>query len=105
MSYPYQISSFEEYKEAYQQSIDNPEAFWSNVAEHFTWKKKWDSVLEWNFTEPNVKWFSGAKLNITENCLDRHIKDHGNSPAIIWEPNDPCRKSLAQNSLGIIDCS
>ena len=93
MSYPYQISSFEEYKEAYQQSIDNPEAFWSNVAEHFTWKKKWDSVLEWNFTEPNVKWFSGAKLNITENCLDRHIKDHGNSPAIIWEPNDPSEKN------------
>ncbi len=93
MSYPYQITSLEEYKEAYRQSIENPEAFWANVAEHFTWKKKWDSVLEWNFTEPNVKWFSGAKLNITENCLDRHIKEYGNTPAIIWEPNDPTEKN------------
>ena len=93
MAYPYQITSLEAYKEAYQQSIDNPEAFWGEVAEHFTWKKKWDSVLEWNFTEPNVKWFSGAKLNITENCLDRHIKEHGNSPALIWEPNDPTEKN------------
>ena len=93
MAYPYQITSLEAYKEAYQQSIDNPEAFWGEVAEHFTWKKKWDSVLEWNFTEPNVKWFSGAKLNITENCLDRHIKEYGNSPALIWEPNDPTEKN------------
>lgn len=93
MAYPYQITSLEAYKEAYQKSIDNPEAFWSDVAEHFTWKKKWDSVLEWNFTEPNVKWFSGAKLNITENCLDRHIKEYGNTPALIWEPNDPTEKN------------
>ena len=93
MAYPYQITSLEAYKEAYQQSIDNPEAFWADVAENFTWKKKWDKVLDWNFTEPNVKWFSGAQLNITENCLDRHIAEYGNSPALIWEPNDPTEKN------------
>ena len=93
MAYPYQITSLESYKEAYQQSIDNPEAFWADVAENFTWKKKWDKVLDWNFTEPSVKWFSGAQLNITENCLDRHIAEYGNSPALIWEPNDPTEKN------------
>ena len=93
MAYPYQITSLEAYKEAYQKSIENPEAFWADVAENFTWKKKWDNVLEWNFTEPSVKWFSGAQLNITENCLDRHIKELGNSPALIWEPNDPTEKN------------
>ena len=93
MSYPYQITSFEAYKEAYQKSINNPEEFWSEIAENFTWKKKWDSVLDWNFTEPSIKWFSGAQLNITENCLDRHIKDNGNAPALIWEPNDPSEKN------------
>lgn len=89
MSYPYQLTSFEEYKAAYQQSIQDPEGFWAGVAEHFYWRKKWDKVLEWNFTEPSVKWFSGAKLNITENCLDRHLQKLGDTPAIIWEPNDP----------------
>ena len=89
MSYPYQIRSFEEYKAAYQQSIQDPDTFWAGVAEHFHWRKKWDRVLEWNFTEPSVKWFSGAKLNITENCLDRHLQKLGDTPAIIWEPNDP----------------
>ncbi len=93
MAYPHQITSYEGYKEAYQKSIDNPEAFWGEVAENFTWKKKWDTVLEWNFTEPSIKWFSGAQLNITENCLDRHIEAHGNMPAIIWEPNDPNEKN------------
>src|SRR5579871_6418757 len=89
MSYPYQIKSFDEYKEAYKKSIENPEAFWSNVAENFLWRKKWDKVLEWNFTEPSVKWFQGAKLNITENCIDRFLNTMGDKPAIIWEPNNP----------------
>jgi len=93
MSYPYQITYIEEYNEAYKKSIDNPEAFWSEVAEHFTWKKKWDKVLDWNFTEPKINWFDGAQLNITENCLDRHIPTHGNLPALIWEPNDPTDKN------------
>ncbi len=89
MSYPYQIKSFEEYNEVYQKSIEQPETFWAEIAEHFTWKKKWDKVLEWNFTEPKVEWFKGGKLNITENCIDRHLKTMGDKPAIIWEPNNP----------------
>ena len=92
MSYPYQVKSLEEYKEAYRQSIENPQQFWASVAEHFVWKKKWDDVLQWNFTEPNVKWFSGAKLNITENCLDRHLETKAGVPAIIWEPNNPAEQ-------------
>jgi len=89
MSYPYQIRSFEQYLEQYRISIEEPEKFWSGVAEHFTWKKKWDTVLNWNFKEPRVRWFEGAKLNITENCLDRHLKERGDQPAIVWEPNQP----------------
>lgn len=84
-----QVKSFEEYQQAYQLSVDNPEVFWANIAEHFTWKKKWDRVLDWNFTEPKMEWFGGAKLNITENCLDRHLENNGDDIAIIWESNDP----------------
>lgn len=89
MSYPFQIKSFEQYKEDYQKSIDQPEEFWGNVAESFQWRKKWDKVLDWNFKEPKVEWFKGAKLNITENCIDRHLAEMGDKPAIIWEPNNP----------------
>ncbi|OYW82287.1 MAG: acetate--CoA ligase [Sphingobacteriia bacterium 28-36-52] len=92
MSYPYQINSFEEYQQVYKESVENPEAFWASVAENFVWKKKWDKVLDWNFTEPKNEWFKGGKLNITENCLDRHLAERGNTPAIIWESNDPSEK-------------
>ncbi|PIQ21599.1 MAG: acetate--CoA ligase [Cytophagales bacterium CG18_big_fil_WC_8_21_14_2_50_42_9] len=85
----YTIKSFEQYQQDYEASVKNPETFWANVAEQFTWKQKWDKVLEWNFEEPNVKWFLNGKLNITENCLDRHLKTRGNKLALIWEPNDP----------------
>jgi len=84
-----QVKSFEEYQQAYQISVDHPEVFWANIAEHFTWKKKWDRVLDWNFSEPKIEWFGGAKLNITENCLDRHLENNGDDIAIIWESNDP----------------
>lgn len=89
MSYPYQIKTMESYKQDYKQSLENPEEFWGNIAETFTWKKKWDKVLEWNFKEPDIKWFKGGKLNITENCLDRHLEKNANTPAIIWESNNP----------------
>lgn len=85
----FQIKSFEEYQEKYKQSVDKPEEFWAEIASEFQWKKKWDKVLDWNFKDPNIKWFEGAKLNITENCLDRHLADRADQPAIIWEPNDP----------------
>src|SRR6478609_6297913 len=89
MSYPFQIKSFDEYKAVYKKSVDDPEGFWGDVASSFFWRKKWDKVLEWNFTGPDVKWFINAKLNITENCIDRHLKTLGDKPAIIWEPNNP----------------
>ncbi len=89
MSYPYQIKSLEEYRKVYKKSIENPEAFWGDVASHFYWRKHWNKVLDWEFKTPSVKWFSGAHLNITENCIDRHLPSIGNKPAIIWEPNDP----------------
>lgn len=106
MSFPYQIKSFEEYLEQYKISIEQPEKFWGGVAENFTWKKKWDKVLEWNFKEPRVRWFEGAKLNITENCLDRHLADKADQPAIIWEPNDPSQKNriLSYRELYISVC-
>lgn len=85
----FQLKSFDEYQEAYKKSVEEPEAFWSEVADHFFWKRKWNNVLKWNFKDPEIKWFEGAKLNITENCLDRHIYKLGDQPAIIWEPNDP----------------
>jgi acetyl-CoA synthetase len=83
------INSFDDYKRIYAYSVAEPENFWATVAETFYWQKKWDSVLDWNFSEPNVKWFSGAKLNITENCLDRHLVKDADKTAMIWEPNDP----------------
>lgn len=89
MAYPYQLKSFEEYQQAYQRSVDDPEGFWAEIANTFYWRKPWEKVLDWNFTEPKVEWFRGAKLNITENCLDRHLDTLGQQPAIIWEPNDP----------------
>jgi acetyl-CoA synthetase len=89
MAYPFQITSLEQYYRDYKRSVEEPEAFWADVAESFQWKKKWDKVLEWNFSEPKIEWFRNAKLNITENCIDRHLKTMGDKPAIIWEPNNP----------------
>ena len=83
------INSFEEYQTEYARSVATPELFWAGKANSFYWYKKWDSVLNWNFKEPNVKWFEGGKLNITENCLDRHLKKRGNKTAITWVPNEP----------------
>ena len=85
----YRINSKEEYLKAYQQSITEPDAFWSDIASHFVWKKKWEKVSNWSFDPLTIKWFEGGQLNITENCLDRHLKDKADQPALIWEPNDP----------------
>ncbi len=85
----YHIQSLEQYHAAQAESKSNPEGFWSEIANEFNWKKPWNKVLDWNFTDPKVRWFDGASLNITENCLDRHLEERGNKLAIIWEPNDP----------------
>ena len=89
MSYPYQITSLAQYHADYKKSVEDPAAFWSSVAENFYWRKKWDRVLDWNFKDPKIEWFAGGKLNITENCIDRHLATLGDKPAIIWEPNHP----------------
>ena len=84
----YRIKSHQEYLDAYKKSKETPELFWDEIASNFQWRKKWDKTLEWNFKEPNVKWFLGGKLNITENCLDRHLEKDGDKVALIWEAND-----------------
>ena len=85
----YNLDSFEKYQEAYQASVDNPSAFWDGIAQNFHWQKPWNKTLEWNFDEPKIRWFDGGTLNITENCLDRHLPEHGDDIALLWEPNDP----------------
>ncbi|HYF69913.1 MAG TPA: acetate--CoA ligase [Ohtaekwangia sp.] len=89
------IQSTGDYQTQYSKSLEQPEEFWAEVAETFTWRKKWDSVLQWDFHKPEVKWFANGKLNITENCLDRHLKSRGNQVAIIWEPNHPADPALS----------
>lgn len=88
------ITSFEHYQNQYKESIENPENFWAQQASEFVWKRKWDNVLKWNFEEPRVEWFVGGELNITENCLDRHLHTQGNQIAFYWEPNDPAEKAV-----------
>ena len=86
------INSIEEYYEEYEKSVNFPEEFWSEKARSFSWKSTWNKALDWEFKTPEVKWFVGGKLNITENCLDRHLDSFPNQTAIIWEPNDPKEK-------------
>ncbi len=85
----YHIKSKEQYEREYQQSVNRPEQFWDGIANHFVWRKKWHTTLQWNFEKPEVRWFDGGELNISENCLDRHAAVHPDKTALIWEPNDP----------------
>ncbi|MBL7804516.1 MAG: acetate--CoA ligase [Saprospiraceae bacterium] len=88
-----QIKTLDEYRQVYTRSVADPEGFWAEQAAEFQWKKPWKQVLKWNFREPRIKWFLGGKLNITENCLDRHLEKRGKQVALIWEPNDPSKKA------------
>lgn len=86
----YSIKNLEEYFRVYRKSVRDPELFWEEIAEeHFLWHKRWDKVLSYDFSKPEVKWFEGAKLNITENCIDRHLRIRGDKTAILFEPNNP----------------
>jgi len=86
----YHIKHLEEYYQVYRKSVENPSLFWEEIAEeHFLWRKRWDTVLEYDFTKPEVAWFKGAQLNITENCIDRHLLTRGEKTAILFEPNNP----------------
>jgi acetyl-CoA synthetase len=86
-SHVMQITSLEQYQSEYKKSVENPEAFWDNIANEFSWKQKWTKTLEWNFDSPDVKWFLNGKFNITENAIDRHLATKANQTAFIWEPN------------------
>lgn len=90
----FDINSYEDYQREYANSISDPEKFWAEKAAGFQWKKKWEKMLEWDFNKPNIRWFIGGKLNITENCLDRHLDKYGDKTAIIWEPNNPDEKTV-----------
>ena len=95
------IGSIEEYKKKYKHSIDKPEEFWAEQAERISWFKKWDKTWEWNFNKAEVKWFEGAKLNASYNCIDRHVDGgYGDKPALIWEGNDSSEnKTYTYNDL------
>ena len=84
------ISSEEQYNNIYNESIQGPDTFWAKIAERLHWNKKWSSVCEFDFVNANIKWFEGGKLNVSVNCLDRHVEaGNGKKTAIIWEGNDP----------------
>ncbi len=86
----YKIKNLEHYFKAYRKSVKNPKKFWSKIAdENFTWYQKWDKVLDFDFEEAKFEWFKNAKLNIAENCIDRHLNVRGEKTAIIFEPNNP----------------
>ncbi len=85
----YTIKTKEQYDAAVKMATQQPEIFWSGIAKRFKWHKPWDEVVKWDFSIPEIRWFSGAKLNITENCIDRHLPHRGDQTAIIFEPNDP----------------
>ncbi|MFM7106620.1 MAG: acetate--CoA ligase [Flavobacteriales bacterium] len=111
------MDSISSYHEQYQLAKEQPEQFWNKIAQHYSWRKPWQQTLQWEFETPDVKWFVNGKLNITENCLDRHIDQRGDQTCILWEPNNPsehakkftyrevlaevCRMANTLKSLGV----
>lgn len=89
------IKSREQYEEAYKESVEQPEQFWAKIADTFEWRKPYDKVLEWEFKTPEIKWFQGGEINMTENCLDRYVQTQPDKTAILWEPNDPNDDGIA----------
>ena len=89
-----QLRTFSDYEKAYAASINEPIKFWEEIAAAFSWQEPWHKTLEWEFATPAVKWFQGGRLNITENCLDRHLKTQGEDIALLWEPNDPKEREV-----------
>ena len=87
--YDYQLKTNESFREAHKKSIENPQAFWGEIASTFKWQQPWEEVLRYDWSVPKTAWFLGGKLNITENCLDCHVVTHPDKDALIWEPNDP----------------
>ena len=89
-----QLRTFSDYEKAYAASINDPVKFWEEIAAAYSWQAPWHKTLEWEFETPEVKWFQGGRLNITENCLDRHLKTQGEDIALLWEPNDPKEREV-----------
>ena len=87
--YDYQLKTNKSFREAHKKSIENPQVFWGKIASTFKWQQPWEEVLHYDWSIPKTEWFLGGKLNITENCLDRHVMTHPDKDALIWEPNDP----------------
>lgn len=98
----YKINNLEEYFKEYKKSVREPKKFWDKIAsENFTWYQQWDKVVDFNLAEAEVKWFTEAKVNITKNCIDRHLAKKGDKTAIIFEPNDPAEEAqhISYNDL------
>ena len=98
------VRTMDEYKNKYQRSLDDPDAFWTEEAEQFVWFDKWETVRQFNYDVRNgsvfIKWFKGGKTNITVNCIDRHLETRGEQTAILWEGNEPGENStLSYNQL------
>ena len=102
----FELCTRKEYNTACKNAAENPEMFWDDIASHYQWQKKWFKTLDWDFKEPKINWFQGGKLNITENCLDRHLKINGETIALIWEPNNPEESEIRMtyNELHIAVC-
>ncbi|MDF2449099.1 MAG: acs [Bacteroidota bacterium] len=83
------IRTYDDYREIYRKSIENPEHFWDTIADQFVWHKRWTKTVDWNFNDPDVKWFVDGKFNITQNAIDRHLPLNSGKTAFIWEPNSP----------------
>ncbi|MCF6212500.1 MAG: acetate--CoA ligase [Flavobacteriaceae bacterium] len=101
--YDLQIDSFIKYYKSYQHSVNDPEGYWAQIANTYNWHRKWDKVLEYDWEKAKFEWFKGAKLNITENCIDRHLEKRGDELAIIWEPNEPseANRTFTYNELSV----
>ncbi len=97
------INSLESYRDTYRKSIEDPEGFWAEQAHSFHWRKPWTEVLSYDFSKADTKWFLNGQLNITENCLDRHIKKRGDQVAILWEPNDPKDEHISLTYQQLLD--
>jgi acetyl-CoA synthetase len=98
----YTINTLEDYFKQYRKSVEDPEKFWGKLAEkNFSWRSKWKKVLRYDMEEAEFAWFQGAKLNITENCIDRHLAERGNQTAILFEPNNPTEQAqhISYNEL------
>ena len=101
---PYLLDSPEAVAQARRDAAADPEAFWADIARHYEWMSPWDTVCDWEFDTPSVRWFDGAELNITANCLDRHVAaGHGDRTAILWEPNDPADPAVSITYTELLD--